>query len=104
MYDSFNSMIDELYDNQQLYQFCYVEGFKTKCFCSPIGDNLIYSDGGLQNGVNFSLDLHVSQLDRIPNEGDKVIFREKTYKIASTELDSVGACLKIYLISTSKGS
>ena len=104
MYDAFKSMINELYSNQQLYQWVYIEGFKTKCFVSSISDNLIYSDSGLQSGVNFTLDLHIDELERMPNEGDKVIFRQKTYKIASTELDSVGACLKLYLISTSKGS
>lgn len=104
MYNTFKDMINQLYNNQEFIQYCFIEGYKTKCFCSPITDNLIYTDSGLQSGVNFSLDLHLDQLDRIPAEGDKVIFREKTYKIASTEVDSVGACLKIYLISTSKGS
>ena len=104
MYDPFKSMIDELFATEQLYQWVYIEGFKTKCFVSPITDNLIYSDSGLQSAVNFSLDLHIDELDRMPNEGDKVIFRDKTYKIASTEVDSVAACMKIYLISTSRGS
>lgn len=104
MLDTFKSMINELYQNQDFYEWVYIEGFKSKCFVSPITDNLIYSDSGLQSAVNFSLDLHIDELDRIPAQGDKVIFRQKTYKIASTEIDSVGACLKIYLISTSKGS
>lgn len=103
-YNTFKSMIADLYSNQDLIEYCFIEGFKTKCFVSSITDNLIYSDSGLQSGVNFTLDLHIDELDRMPNEGDKVIFRQKTYKIASTEIDSVGACLKLYLISTSKGS
>lgn len=104
MYDTFKSMIDELYEIEDFIEYCYVEGFKYKCFVSSISDNLIYSDSGLQSGVNFTLELKVDDLDVTPKEGDKVIFRQKTYKIASTELDSIGACLKLYLISTSKGS
>ena len=38
------------------------------------------------------------------NEGDKVVFRSKTFKIASTEIDSAGVCMKLYLIALSKGA
>ena len=104
MYQAFKDMIRELYDDQQFYQFCYINGFKTKCFVSPITDNLIYSEGGLQDGVNFSIEVNMEKLNQPPKEGDKIIFRQKTYKIASIEIDSVGTCLKLYLISTSTGA
>lgn len=104
MYDAFKNMINELYNNEDFIEYCYVEGFKQKCFVSPIADNVIYTDTGLQSGVNFTLDLNIADLQKQPKEGDKVIFRQKTYKIASTETDSVGACLKLYLIATSRGA
>ena len=97
-------MINEIYDNEDFFEYCYVEGIQAKCFVSSITDNLIYTDGGLQSGVNFTLDLKIADLDNFPKEGDRVVFRNKTYKISSTEIDSVGACLKLYLIATSKGS
>ena len=75
MYDIFKEMINELYENEDLYEYCYVEGFKQKCFVSPVSDNVIYSEAGLQSGVNFTLDLKIADLERLPKEGDKVIFR-----------------------------
>lgn len=64
----------------------------------------MYTEAGLVNGVNFTLDLEVDSLDRIPVEGDKVEYNDAFYKVASTEVDSANASMKLYLISLSKGA
>ena len=104
MDSTFSDMIRSLYDNDTFTEICYIEGFKTKCFCSSISDNLVYTEAGLQSDCNFVLDVMLEKLDHVPEEGDKVIFRNNAYKISSTEIDSAGVCIKLYLISTSKGA
>lgn len=104
MYDCFRDAIHQIFQNNEFTECCYINGFETTCICSPIGDNILYTDAGLANGVNFCLDLQIATLHQLPNEGDKVIFRDKTYKIGSTEMDSAAASMKIYLIALSKGS
>lgn len=104
MDSTWSDMIKDLYDNEAFYEWCYIEGFKTKCFVSSLTDNLVYTEAGLQSDCNFVLDVLIESLPHFPNEGDEVVFREKTYKIASFERDSANVCVKLYLISTSKGA
>lgn len=104
MYQTFKDMINEIFSNEQLTEVCYINGFETVCICSSIGNNILYTEAGMSEGVNFSLDLQIATLHQLPKEGDKVIFRNKTYKIASTECDSACASMKIFLISTSQGA
>ena len=104
MYQSFKQMIAELYNNPDFIEYCYIEGRKYKCLCSSMGNNIMFTEAGMVDEVNFTIDLELATLDRIPHQGDKVVFRNKTYKIASTETDSADASLKLYLISTSKGA
>ena len=97
-------MVHQIYQCEDFIEEVFINGYKQKCIQSTVSDNLIYTEAGLSNGVNFSLDLEIATLHRIPEEGDKVIYRNNTYKIASTETDSANASMKLYLISTSKGS
>jgi hypothetical protein len=39
----------------------------------------------------------------MPEENDKVQFRNKFYKISHIDTDSAGATIKLFLISLSKG-
>lgn len=104
MDDTFKTMIESLYQNEAFTEWAYIDGFKTKCFVSSLTDNLVYTEAGLQSDCNFVLDVLIESLPHFPNEGDKVVFREKTYKISSFERDSANVCVKLYLISTSKGA
>ena len=104
MYQTFKDAIHDLFAEEDLVETCYIEGFETKCICSLISNNLAYTMAGLQSEQNFTLDLQIASLHSIPKEGQKVIFRNKSYKIASTETDSANASMKLYLISTSKGA
>lgn len=104
MDSTWNDAIQSLFQVEAFVQKCYIEGFETKCFCTSISDNLVFTEAGLQSDCNFILDVKIDKLDRIPKEGDKVVFRSKTFKIASTEIDSAGVCMKLYLIALSKGA
>lgn len=104
MDSTFKDMVAEIFSNQAFTEDCYINGFKEKCIQSSINNNVIYTEAGLVDGVNFTLDLQIATLHRMPEEGDKVEYRSKFYKIASTETDSANASMKLYLISTSKGA
>ena len=104
MNSTFKDMVHQIFQCEDFIEDVYINGFKQKCVQSTVTDNLIYTEAGLSNGVNFSLDLQLATLHRIPEEGDKVEYRGKFYKIASTETDSANASMKLFLISTSKGA
>lgn len=104
MDDTFKNAIRQIFQQSAFTEVCYINRFETTCICSPIGNNFVYTEAGLVDGVNFSLDLQLATLQATPHEGDKVQFRGKFYKIASMETDSANASMKIFLISTSKGS
>ena len=104
MDNTFKQMVAEIFSDEAFIEDCYINGFKENCIQSTIQNNVIYTEAGMVDGVNFTLDLEVAKLHRIPEEGDKVEYRGKFYKIASTETDSANASMKLYLISLSKGA
>ena len=104
MYQTFKDMMNDIFAEEDLVETCYIDGFETKCICSSISNNLAYTMAGLQSEQNFTLDLQIASLHSIPKEGQKVIFRDKTYKISSTETDSANVSMKLYLIALSKGA
>ena len=104
MYQSFKDMVHDLFNEEDFIQDCFIQGFKTKCIASSVSNNLAYTTAGLESEQNFTLDLQIASLDSIPKEGQKVIFRDKSYKISSTETDSANASIKLYLIALSKGA
>lgn len=103
MYQSFKQMIAELYNNPDFVEYCYVEGRKYKCICSSIGNGVMFTEAGMVDEVNFTLDLELATLDRMPQQNDKIVFRDKTYKISHIETDSANTTIKIFMISNSKG-
>lgn len=102
-YDVFKQMISQLYNNPDFIEPCWVEGRQYKCICSSIGDGTLFTDAGMVDEVNFTLDLQLATLDRVPKQNDKIVFREKTYKVSHIETDSANTTIKIYMISNSKG-
>ena len=103
MYDSFKDMIAELFNQPDFIEYCYIEGRQYKCICSSIGGGVMFTEAGLVDEVNFTLDLELATLDRMPHQNDKIVFRNKQYKISHIETDSANTTIKIYMISNSKG-
>lgn len=104
MDNTFKDMVHQIFESQAFTQNCYINGIATKCIQSSISNNILYTEAGMTDDVNFTLDLQIASLDRIPVEGDKIEYRHKFYKIASTDVDSANASMKLYLISLSKGA
>ena len=104
MDNTFRDLVSQIFSNDAFTEWCYIQGRQTKCIQSSITNNVLYTEAGLSNDANFTLDLEIATLDRIPEEGDKVEYRGKFYKIASTETDSANASMKLYLIALSKGA
>lgn len=103
MYDTFREMISQIFNEPDFVQFCYIEGRETKCICSSINDGMVFTEAGMVDEVNFTLDIEIATLDRLPKQNDKVVFRQQTYKISHIETDSANCSLKLYLIALSKG-
>lgn len=103
MYDTFQNMIHDLFNNPDLYEFCYIEGFKYKCFCTTVEGGTYYTETGMVDDVNFALDIQMKNLDRLPQQNDRIVFRDKEYKISHIDTDSALATQRLYLISNSKG-
>ena len=104
MDNTFKDLVKQIFNIQAFTQTVYINGFETKCIQSNVSNDILYTEAGRVDDVNFSLDLQVDSLDKIPKEGDKVIYRDETYKIAYTLFDSANASMKIFLVSTSKGA
>lgn len=103
MYDSFRDMISDIFNNDDFIQYTYVEGRKYKCICSPVSNDVSFTEAGLMDTTNFTLDLELATLDRIPKLNDKLVFREKQYKVAFVQTDSANTTIKLHLIALSKG-
>lgn len=104
MDSTFKDMVAEIFGDDTFTEDCYINGFKQKCIQSSISNDIVYTEAGLTDNVGFSLDLEIAALHRIPEEGDKVQYRGKFYKISSTETDSANASMKLFLIDLSKGA
>ena len=72
MNDTFKDMVAEIFSDDTFTEDCYINGFKEKCIQSSIGGNILYTEAGMVDGVNFVLDIELATLHRIPEEGDKV--------------------------------
>ena len=104
MYDTFKEMVKDIFDNEDFIQYCYINGIKYKCLVSGIDNGMEYTVAGLVDTVNFTLDIQLADIPvRQPKQNDKIVFRDKEYKVASTDIDSALATMKIYMISTSRG-
>ena len=55
MYDTFRNMINDIFNNPDFIEFCYINGIKYKCLVSNVEDGVLYTEAGLEDTVNFSL-------------------------------------------------
>lgn len=103
MYNVFQNMMNDLFNNPDFYEYCYIQGRQYKCFCSSIDGGIIYTEAGMVDDVDFYLDIQMCTTDRLPEQNDRIIFRDKQYKIRKIDTDSALATQRLYLISNSKG-
>lgn len=99
----FNKLIENIFSNEAFLEDVIINSENLKCICSSIDDqNVSFSDAGLIDNVSFALDVKLPVRKPI-KEGDKVKFRNVTYKVATVETDSANTSLKITLQSVTKG-
>lgn len=95
-------MMNDIFSNKDFIESFMIDNEIYSCVVSPITDNLEYSDGGLVNTENFTLDLKLPVF-KIPKKNDKLIFRDQKYKIDNVVTDSAFSSIKLYIVAMSKG-
>lgn len=105
MYDSFRKAIADIFDNPDFTQFVYINGIKYTCLVSAVNNDLAFTEVGLQNLINFTIDVQITEQNKnnIPKQNDRITFRNKQYKVAHVDIDSALSTFKLYVISNSKG-
>lgn len=98
----FNDFMTDIFSNEDFLEECTINGKTYKCIISTLTDGISYTDAGVESDENFTLDLCLP-VDPFPEENQKVIVRNKKYKISYVETDSANASIKLYLIALSKG-
>ena len=102
MQNPFQKMMNDIFKVEDFLEDCFIEGQHYKCITSQIVDNISFSDTGLVDEENFTLDLNLP-ISKMPKKNDKVKFRDEWYKINFIEKDSANTSLKLHLVALSKG-
>ena len=98
----FQKMMSDIFNCEDFLEDVFVESIHYKCIVSPITDNISFSDAGLVDEENFTLDIKLP-VSHMPKKNDKVRFRDENFKINFVERDSANTSIKIHLVSLSKG-
>ena len=98
----FNEFMNDVFNNPDFLEDVWIDNLHYKCIASGIADGITFSEAGLQSDENFTLDLKLP-VKKMPEENQRVKFRNKWYKISHVDTDSAAASIKVYLVSTSKG-
>lgn len=105
MYDTFRNMVNDIFNNPDFTEFCYINGIKYTCLVSPVTNDIAFTEAGLEDLVNFYIEVQLVDQNKnnLPKENDRVKFRNKQYKISHVDIDSALSTLRLYLISNSRG-
>lgn len=98
----FDKMMKDIFSNVDFIQVCKINNRLYTCIKSAVTDAITFTDAGMQNTVNFTLDLKLPISEEI-KQGDTVLYKGKKYKVSSTEEDSAGVTLRLFLVSLSMG-
>ncbi len=99
---AFQKAINDIFKDKNFLEDCFIDGMLYKCICSSIEDGVVYGDAGLIDDVGFTLSLNLP-LQHIPKIGQKVKFRDSSYKISNVVYDSANTSIALNLQSLSKG-
>lgn len=98
----FQIAVDDIFKDKNFLETCIIGDDVFSCIASQLEEEGTYTEAGLMSDVNFSLSLKLP-LQRIPKEGEKVVFRDERYKVSHVETDSANASVHVYLSSMSQG-
>ena len=102
MENPFQKMINDIFSVEDFLEDVFIESIHYKCIVSPITDNISFSETGLVDEENFTLDIKLPVSHKL-KKNDKVKFRDEWFKINFIEKDSANTSIKIHLVSLSKG-
>ena len=97
----FEKMMGVIFSNKDFLQKCYIENVEYDCIISSVNEDMVFAEAGLEAGASFTIDLKLP-ISPMPKINDKVIYRDKEYKISNIESDSANTSLKLSLIALSK--
>lgn len=98
----FTKAVSDIFGCGDFLEDCLIGDVHYKCICSSIDDSVVYGDIGAVDDVSFTLSIRLP-LDRHPVRGQKVKFRDKTYKVSDVTYDSANTSISLHLQSASKG-
>ena len=98
----FQKMMSDIFSVEDFLEDVFIESIHYKCIVSPITDNISFSDAGLVDEENFTLDIKLP-VSHMPKKNDKVRFRDENFKINFVERDSANASVKLHIVALSKG-
>ena len=98
----FDRAITDIFGCGDFLEDCLIGECCYKCICSPIDDSVVYGDIGAVDDVNFTLSIRLP-VEKTPSRGQKVKFRDKTYKVSDVSYDSANTSISLHLQSVSKG-
>ncbi len=98
----FKRAVDTIFQCKDFLEEVIIDGQVYKCIQSRVSSENSYTDAGLVDETDFTLDLQISDLSRKIKPESKVSFRGKQYRVSRVEEDSAFASLKIYLRDLSR--
>ena len=98
----FETAINDIFKIQDFLDTFSVNGVNIPCIVSPITEEISYSEIGLVNEANFTLDIEYSYVDQVPVES-KITFKGKSYRVNSVVTDSSFTSAKLHLEDLSRG-
>ena len=102
MQNPFQKMMSDIFQCSEFLEDVFIESIHYKCIVSPITDNISFSDTGLVDEENFTIDIKLP-ISRMPKKNDKVKFCDENYKINFVERDSANTSVKLHIVALSKG-
>lgn len=90
----FDHLISDIFANGDITESCTIEGLTVRCCASSLQESPELGEWGLDDGENFYLDLPPGTQVR---KGMMLGFRQRHYRIASLQLDSVNLSIRVFL-------
>ncbi len=97
----FEKMMGVIFANKDFLQKCYINNIEHDCIISSVNEDMVFAEAGLEAGQTFTIDLKLP-ISPMPKINDKIIYRDKEYKISNIATDSANQSIKLSIIALSK--
>ena len=97
--NAFVRAVNDIFKCRDFIETCIINECAYECICTAQPNEEVFSEAGLVQDIAFSLRIKLPCRVAL---GDKIIFREKTYKAIRVLIDSANASVTIDLQDLSK--